>query len=68
VELINKILGFLVVVCRASIIALAVMFVAHYEFGLSRLDIRTSALKGAAVFALIFALLAATSWFAKKSK
>jgi hypothetical protein len=68
VELINKILGFLVGVCRASIISLAVMFVAHYEFGLSRLEIRTSALKGAAMFALIFALLMAPVWFGKKFK
>jgi ABC-type transport system involved in cytochrome bd biosynthesis fused ATPase/permease subunit len=59
-----KILDFLVAICVASMIALTLGFVAHYVFGLSRLDIRASALTGAA----IFALLVATEWFAKLRK
>jgi hypothetical protein len=60
-----KILDFLVAICVASMIALTFGFVAHYVFGLSRLDIRASALMGAALFA---ALLVTTLWFQKKSK
>jgi hypothetical protein len=67
-NLINKILGLLFTVCVASIIAFTLEYIAHYEFGLSRLDIRTSALKGAGIFALIFALLVATQWLPRKSK
>ena len=59
-----KILDFLVAICVASMIALMLGFVAHYVFGLSRLDIRASALTGAA----IFALLVATEWFAQLRK
>jgi hypothetical protein len=47
---------------------LTVAYVAHYHYGLSRLDIRTSALTGAAIFALIFAMLVATELIKKKSK
>jgi hypothetical protein len=67
-NLINKILGLLFTVCVASIIAFTLGYIAHYEFGLSPLDIRTSALKGAGIFALIFALLVATQWLPRKSK
>jgi hypothetical protein len=63
-----KIPDFLVAICVASMIALTLGFVAHYVFGLSRLDIRTSALTGAAIFSLIFGLLAATEWFEKLRK
>jgi hypothetical protein len=45
-ELINKILGLLIAVFAASMVALTVGYVAHYDFGLSRLDIRRSALMG----------------------
>ena len=55
-------------VFTASLVAITVGYVAHYDFGLSRLDIRTSALTGAAIFALIFALLVATEWFEKLRK
>ena len=55
-------------VFTASLVAITVGYVAHYDFGLSRLDIRTSALTGAAIFALIFALLVATEWFEKQRK
>jgi hypothetical protein len=67
-ELTNKIVGLLVAVFAASLVAITVGYVAHYDFGLSRLDIRTSALMGAAIFALIFALLVATEWFEKLRK
>jgi hypothetical protein len=50
------------------LVAITVGYVAHYDFGLSRLDIRTSALTGASIFAAIFAMLVATEWFEKKSK
>ena len=66
--IISEIVGFLVGVCAASMVALTVGYVAHYDFGLSRLDIRTSALTGAAAFALISALLLATEWFEKLRK
>jgi hypothetical protein len=61
-----KFANFLIAICVASMIALTLGFVAHYHYGLSRLDIRTSALTGAAIFALIFALLVATEWIEKK--
>ena len=61
-----KIADFLVAIGVASMIALALGFIAHYHYGLSRLDIRTSALTGAAIFALIFVLLVATEWIEKK--
>jgi hypothetical protein len=51
-ELTDKIVGLLVAVFAASFVAITVEYVAHYDFGLSRLDIRTSALMGAAIFAL----------------
>jgi len=63
-----KILDFLVAICVASMIALTLGFVAHYVFGLSRLDIRTLALTGAAILSLIIALLVATEWFEKLRK
>ena len=49
-------------------VALTVGYVAHYDFGLSRLDIRMPALTGAAAFAPIFARLLATEWFEKLRK
>jgi hypothetical protein len=61
-----KILDFLIAICVASMTALTLGFIAHYHYGLSRLDIRTSALTGAAIFALIFVLLVATEWIEKK--
>jgi hypothetical protein len=68
-KLINKIVDFLVALCVASTIALSLGYVAHYLFGISRLDIRTSALIGAGIFSLIFALLMATERFdPRKSK
>ena len=45
-----KFANFLIAICVALMIALTLGFVAHYHYGLSRLDIRTSALTGAAIF------------------
>ena len=59
-----KILDFLIAICVASMVALTLGFVAHYVFGFSRLDVRRSALMGAA----IFALLVSTGWLNKKSQ
>ena len=63
-----KIAGFLVSVGVAAMAALAVGYVAHYDFGVSRLDIRTSALIGAATIALITVLLWAIEYFKKLRK
>jgi hypothetical protein len=63
-----RIVDFLIAICAASMIALTVGYVAHYHYGPSRLDIRTSALAGAAIFALILAMLVATEWIKKKSE
>ena len=63
-----RIVDFLIAICAASMVAITVGYVAHYHYGLSRLDIRTAALTGAAIFAVIFVLLAATEWIEKKSK
>jgi hypothetical protein len=61
-----KFANLLIAICVASMVALTLGFVAHYHYGLSRLDIRTSALTGAAIFALIFSLLVATEWISKR--
>jgi hypothetical protein len=66
--IVSRIVDFLIAIGAASLIALSLGFFAHYVFGVSRLDIRMSALTGAAIFALIFVLLVATEWTQKKSK
>jgi hypothetical protein len=63
--IISKIVGILMYVAIAAIVALTMGYVAHYDFGLSRLDIRMAALMGAATFAVIVALLLATEYFEK---
>jgi hypothetical protein len=45
-----------------AVAAVIAWFVAHYVFGLSSLDIRMSAMTGAAIFALLMAPV----WFGKK--
>jgi hypothetical protein len=62
--IVSKILGFLVAVCTAAVAALAIGYIAHYDFGFSRLGIRTSALVGAAVVAVLLA----TEYFEKLEK
>jgi hypothetical protein len=66
--IISKIVGLLVAVCTAAMVALTLGYVAHYDFGLSRLDIQTSALIGAATIAPITALLWAIEYFDKLRK
>jgi hypothetical protein len=65
-RILSRIVGLLFSVCMAALVALTVGYVAHYDFGVSRLDIRMAALTGAATFALIAGLLLATEWFEKK--
>jgi ABC-type transport system involved in cytochrome bd biosynthesis fused ATPase/permease subunit len=60
-RIISNILAFLVSVCMAAMAALMVGYIAHYDLGFSRQDIRTQALVGAA----IVALLLATEFFGK---
>jgi hypothetical protein len=60
----DRIIDILAALCVAAVTAVTAWFVAHYVFGISGLDIRMSALTGAA----IFALLVATEWFAKPRK
>jgi hypothetical protein len=49
-----KMIGFLYSLCTAMMAALMLGYVAHFDFGISRLDIRMLALIGAATFASIF--------------
>ena len=58
VYILSKVVDFLIAVGAASIIAIWLGLAAHY-LGLSRLDIRTSALSGAGIAALVLALLMA---------
>ena len=69
VYILSKVVDFLIAVGVASIIAIWLGLAAHY-LGLSRLDIRTSALMGAGIIALVLALLIAIEWLAgpRKSK
>jgi hypothetical protein len=60
-QILSKIVGLLVSVCMAAMAALTVGYIAHYDLGFSRQDIRTRALIGAA----IIALLLATEFFGK---
>jgi uncharacterized membrane protein (GlpM family) len=63
-----KIANFLIALGMASMIAFTLGLAAHYLFGLSRLDIRTSALSGAGIAALVLALLVATEWLERPRK
>lgn len=65
--ILSKIIDFLVAVAMAPIATLTLGYVAHYLLGMSRLDIRTSALIGVAVTPIV-ALLLVTEWFKKLRK
>jgi hypothetical protein len=54
-QIISKIIGFLVAACTATTVALMVGDISHYDLGFSSLDIRKSALIGAAIVALLLA-------------
>jgi hypothetical protein len=56
----SKIIDFLVALCVALVVAVTAWVVAHVVFGASGLVIWESALIGAGIFALMFALLVAT--------
>ena len=66
--ILSKITDFLAAVCTAMIAALILGYIAHYDFGLSRLAIRMAALIGAVTFAVIAALLLATEYFEKNPR
>jgi hypothetical protein len=60
----DRVIDILAALCVAAVAAVVAWFVAHYVFGVSSLDIRMSALMGAAIFALLMAPV----WFGKKPK
>ena len=59
---VGGVLSFLMSVVIAAITALSMAYIAHYDFGLSREEIRTPALVGAG----IIAVLVAVEFFGKK--
>jgi hypothetical protein len=64
--ILSKIPGILMYVAIAAMTALTMGYVAHYDFGVSRLDIQASALIGAATIAPIFVMLLAIEYLEKK--
>jgi hypothetical protein len=61
--IVSRIIGLLVVVIAAAMVAATIGYVAHYDFGLSRLDIRSSALTGAAFLTWVVVRLLAEQFF-----
>jgi undecaprenyl pyrophosphate phosphatase UppP len=59
---VGRVLSFLMSVVTAAITALSLAYIAHYDFGLSRQEIRTPAVVAAAVIAA----LVAVEFFGKK--
>jgi hypothetical protein len=59
---IDRVLSLVMVMSVAAAIALSLAYIAHYDFGLSREEIRTPAVVGAAVIAV----LVAVEFFGKK--
>jgi hypothetical protein len=59
---IDRVLNLMMAMSTASAIALSLAYIAHYDFGLSRQEIRTPAVVGAAVIAV----LVAVEFFCKK--
>lgn len=54
------------VTCFTAPLAAAMLgYIAHYEFGLSRQEIRTPALVGAIIIAIVIATLVAIDFFSK---
>jgi hypothetical protein len=58
----NRVIGIMQFTTTAATAALALAFVAHYDFGLSREEIRTSAVVGVGVITA----LVAVEFFGKK--
>jgi hypothetical protein len=63
--ILTKFVGFLIYVGVAAMTALTMGYVAHYDFGVSRLDIQASALIGAATIAPIVIMLLAIEYLEK---
>ena len=59
---IGRVLAFLMSVVSATFTALSLAYIAHYDFGLSRQEIRIPAVVGAAVIAVLVAI----EFFGKK--
>jgi hypothetical protein len=59
---IGRVLSLLMCVVAAATTALALAYIAHYDFGLSRQQIRTPAVVGAGVIAVLVAI----QFFGKK--
>jgi hypothetical protein len=59
---IGRVLSLLMCVVAAATTALALAYIAHYDFGLSRQQIRTPAMVGAGVIAVLVAI----EFFGKK--
>jgi hypothetical protein len=53
---IDRVLSLMMVMSVAAAIALSFAYIAHYDFGLSREQIRTPAVVGAAVIAVLVAV------------
>ena len=59
---VGRVLSFLMSVVTAAFTALSLAYIAHYDFGLSRQEIRTPAMVGA----IVIAALVAVEFFGKK--
>jgi hypothetical protein len=59
---VDSVIAFLMSVVTAAFTALSLAYIAHYNFGLSRQEIRTSALAAAAIIAMLMAV----EFFGKK--
>ena len=59
---VDSVMVFLMSVITAAFTALSLAYIAHYNFGLSRQEIRTSALAAAAIIAMLMAV----EFFGKK--
>jgi hypothetical protein len=59
---VGRVLAFLMSVVAAAVTALSLAYIAHYDFGLSRQEIRTPAVVGAVVIAALVTI----EFFGKK--
>jgi hypothetical protein len=63
----NIFASMIAVTCLTAPIAAAMLgYIAHYDFGLSRQEIRTPALVGAIVIAVVIATLVTIDFFSKR--
>jgi hypothetical protein len=60
--MVGRVLAFLMSVVAAAVTALSLSYIAHYDFGLSRQEIRTPAVVGAVVIAALVTI----EFFGKK--